>query len=40
MSFQYCAQSIQIGKEEVRLSLFEDDMTLLTRDPKIPLGNF
>jgi hypothetical protein len=33
-------KSIQIGKEEVKISLFADDMTEFLSDPKISTKNF
>jgi hypothetical protein len=33
-------KGIQIGKEEVKISLFADDMIVYITDPKIPSENF
>ena len=33
-------KGIQIGKEEVKLSLFADDMILYIKNPKNPLQNY
>ena len=32
-------KGIQIGKEEIKISLFADDMIVYFSNPKIPLGN-
>ena len=33
-------KGIQIGKEEIKVSLFEDDMIVYIRDPKLLPENF